>query len=430
MRTFVTVPLLLGVWTAGLLIFTGIYMAVDSSDPNMECSLHPYPESGESIPFGTAFAFSLETATTVGYGLPVSSSAFFEPACDGIRAVIYFQMVLSMMFQAFLFSFFYGRLGRCESRGVQVLFSNKATLRRRKGDGRWVFEFRVYDSDPRHPLVEAHVRLYAIRQPRKVDKVYNVRPVTVEPLRLWKPNDDLGGVLLASVPTVVSHHVDIHSALNPRRRGIYYEDLGRSSVRHGDQVQTDLNLDEHVDGVSPDFSLSSCGMNLRELDSATGSRDGLRCDVCGETYNTRDNLAKHITFQKLLEKHDGVPVIGSHQELDVDTVLQNCSKGRDKELSSKELSGFIAGETEPYNAIEILVVLEAIEPLMSGTFQSMQSYTIEDIEFGAEFVHCFVANDDRSQCAAKMDFDLFHKTKRVSPESKLSAVPENDESHD
>lgn len=415
MRSLVTIPLLLGVWTAGLLIFTGIYMGTDANDSRLECSLHPYPKTGKSIPFGSAFALSLETATTVGYGLPVASSAFFEPACGGIRAVIYFQMVLSMMFQAFLFSFFYARLGRSESRGAQVLFSDKATLRRRNGDGRWVFEFRVYDSDPRHPLVEAHVRLYAIRHPRLVGSIQNSAPVSIEPLRLWKPNDDLGGVVLASVPTVVSHHVDVHSALSPRRRGVYYEDVGRCSARGTGPRQEALNLDEDVDGVCPDFALSSCGMNLRELDSATGSQDGLRCDVCGETYNTRDNLARHITFQKLVEEHDGYPVKGSHQELDVDAVLQNCSKGRD-DLFSEELRGFIGGEKEPHNALEILVVFEAIEPLMSGTFQSMQSYTIDDIEFDSEFVPCFVANEGKSQCAARMDFDLFHKTKTAARE--------------
>ena len=38
--------------------------------------------------------------------------------------------------------------------------------------------------------------------------------------------------------------------------------------------------------------------------------------------------------------------------------------------------------------IEILVVLEAIDPLMSGSFQALQSYCLEDLEFGKKHAEC------------------------------------------
>lgn len=93
--------------------------------------------------------------TTVGYGLPSSVSgaspwvvlgccvrfsltrfdwvsfrertAFFQN-CPQLQVAIYFQMVWSMMFNAFLFAFFYSRIGRGEIRGIQVVFSKHAIV--------------------------------------------------------------------------------------------------------------------------------------------------------------------------------------------------------------------------------------------------------------------------------------------------------------
>ena len=79
--------------------------------------------------FSAAFAFSLETTTTVGYGLPGSSNAFFE-GCPELQVVIYFQMLMSILFNAFLFAFFFARVARCETRGIQVVFSQKAIIKR------------------------------------------------------------------------------------------------------------------------------------------------------------------------------------------------------------------------------------------------------------------------------------------------------------
>jgi hypothetical protein len=49
--------------------------------------------------------------------------------------------------------------------------------------------------------------------------------------------------------------------------------------------------------------------------------------------------------------------------------------------------------------MEIVCVFEAIDPLMSGSFQSLQSYTVNDIAFGGEFAPCVVA--EKGSTAAK-----------------------------
>lgn len=69
-------------------------------------------------------------------------------------------MLLSMFFNAFLVSFVFARLARCEARAAQVLFSDKAIINREimpNGITRYVFSTRIYDADSMYPTVEAHV---------------------------------------------------------------------------------------------------------------------------------------------------------------------------------------------------------------------------------------------------------------------------------
>jgi hypothetical protein len=54
---------MLSLWTVSILLFAAIYVRIDSVNLGTDCGLGP---PGKPIPFGTAFAFSLETCTTVG----------------------------------------------------------------------------------------------------------------------------------------------------------------------------------------------------------------------------------------------------------------------------------------------------------------------------------------------------------------------------
>ena len=55
--------ILLSLWTLAIIIFAGIYMSIDRNDGSDDCGLGA---PGEPIGFAAAFAFSLETCTTVG----------------------------------------------------------------------------------------------------------------------------------------------------------------------------------------------------------------------------------------------------------------------------------------------------------------------------------------------------------------------------
>jgi len=100
---------------------------VDLKDSKeISCILGP---AGDPISFHSAFAFSLETVTTVGYGIPNGGNFFFEN-CPLLQVAIYFQMVVTLFFNGFIFSFVYSRMSRSEIRATQFLYSQKATLNR------------------------------------------------------------------------------------------------------------------------------------------------------------------------------------------------------------------------------------------------------------------------------------------------------------
>ena len=128
-------------------------------------------------------------------------------------------MVWSMMFNAFLFAFFYTSLAKSSSRGIQVLFSNKAIVSTEGDQVR--LQIRIYDLDPTHPVVEAHVRLYAWTKHRPVPR----------PLRMLQPNDELGSLLYMSMPTVATHHIDAYSMLHPTNNVEYPVDPSGLVVR-------------------------------------------------------------------------------------------------------------------------------------------------------------------------------------------------------
>ncbi len=225
-----------------------------------------------------------------------------------------------MCFNAFLFAFIFARFSRCETRGAQVLFSDKAIMEVR--DGKWMFHSRIYDYDSAKPLVEAHVRMYCVswrdyeRQTRDL-----IQPHLLHHMRILQPDDELGSSLYTSVPTNVTHHVDAFSPLAPLKLRRKFQKMGNG------------------------------GLPLREADAICGSRDGVMCPVCGETFGSAISLKKHVDYQKLCEDNEvNFPVQGSHRDLSL--------------IKPKIFKPFILTEDDIRENLkdkEIMVVIEAIE---------------------------------------------------------------------
>lgn len=348
--TVYSLLVLLSFWTFMILVFAMIYVVIDHSDPSVNCGLGT---KENPIQIGPAFAFSLETCTTVGYGLPSGTNAFFEINCQTLQFVIYLQMVWSMMFNAFLFAFFYTRLGKADSRGAQVLFSKQAVVS--MVDGQVRLQIRVYDMDARNPVVEAHVRLYVVSTDRPVPR----------PIRVLQPNDDFGGMLFMSMPTVVSHHIDVFSLLHP---------------------------------PVENYPIHPSGLLLRQVDSATENRPDFCCPICSESYGTYDRWVRHVRYSQTVEHHDRFPVQGTHLSIP-EEALTNAPDWPIRNIS--ELHDYCLEEVS-----EVVCVVEGIDPLTSGTFQALQSYRFEDIVWDADanFHPCLGIKNDRMT----IDLDLFH----------------------
>jgi len=322
------------VWYLMIWVFAAVFVLVDSNtfNRNKDCGLG---EPGIPITMATAYAFSLETCTTVGYGLPGSANGFFESNCKGVQIAITLQMIWSMLSNAFLVSFFFTQMSKSEMRSIQIIFSKKLCVN--VVDGKVCINIRCYDLDSAHPLVECHARMYLMDHQMKF-----------QPLRLLEPNDNLGGVLYPSAPTTIIHHIDHHSALSPR---------------------------------SMPLVVSNHGLHLRSVDSGAGNREEILCPVCGESYGSYERLQKHINYARIVESQDDYPVEGTHLGFEMPDTSPLTLAEAQRHIESK-LS-------------EIVVVVEAIDPQLSGTFQALQSYKYDDIEFGADFENCMSTKDNK-----------------------------------
>jgi Inward rectifier potassium channel C-terminal domain len=298
---------------------------------------------------------------SVGYTLPNFTNAFFENNCPELQVVMYFQMVWSMMCNAFLFAFFYARLAKCDSRGAQVVFSKTAIVSVVEGQVR--FQVRVYDVDAANPVIEAHIRMYAVTKDRPVPRQ----------LRMLQPNDEFGAMLFLSVPSVVSHHIDIYSMLHP-------------------PTATPVN---------------PSGIVLRQADSAICNREEVNCPICGESYGTFERWRKHVKFQRIVEGKEGYSREGTHLSLDKADFEPAGPEKYSATLNVEELKEHFASEIS-----EVICVVEGIEPMISGTFVSLQSYRLEDIVFqsGARFKPCVesILSENSNDSFIRVDLDRFH----------------------
>ncbi|OEU19051.1 hypothetical protein FRACYDRAFT_183433 [Fragilariopsis cylindrus CCMP1102] len=351
----VAVFTLILIWTVAILVWAAIYQLSDNfGNLAVDCGLG---KKNETLTFAAAFAFAMETATTVGYGLPSGSNGFFEQGCAHIQAPIYFQMVFNMLFNAFMFAFFYSQLSKSETRSVQLVFSNKLIIGVK--DDQVYASVRCYDLDSANPLVEAHARMYMLDHRLKL-----------KPLRIVDPDDDNGAFMHLSIPQEIIHEVDHYSALSPRSMPL---------------TTTEKN---------------STRLNLRSVDSTTGSRDEINCPICGETFATYRLLQAHCDYNKMIEEREEYPIKISHRSF----VMPDITP-----ISLSEVQQHVERTLS-----EIVVVVEAIDPQLSGTFQALQSYKYDDIEFGADFEHCMSVKENK----IAVDMERFHNIK-YDPENSF-----------
>lgn len=135
MPIWLLVMLCLVVYTLVMLVFSGLYILLDN--PSVHCGIAP---EGVWPSFYQAFAFSMETMTTIGYGIPHGGS-FFDEGCVGVLIAVYFEAMIFIMLNAALVGVLFSRISVANKRSSQIIFSDKAAIRCVRN--RFYFMFQV-----------------------------------------------------------------------------------------------------------------------------------------------------------------------------------------------------------------------------------------------------------------------------------------------
>src|SRR5687767_10651685 len=117
------------------------------------------------------------------------------------------QSLVAVLLDAIAIGIIFQRFSRAQARANTIVLSTNACVRRIRGE--LYFMFQACEMR-KHQLVEAHVRMYAIRHDVEFGQHYYFQS---HPMRIQHPDDDLGGMMLLALPSVVVHRMDAWSPL-------------------------------------------------------------------------------------------------------------------------------------------------------------------------------------------------------------------------
>ncbi|XP_030369726.1 G protein-activated inward rectifier potassium channel 3 isoform X2 [Scaptodrosophila lebanonensis] len=149
----------------------------------------------------TAFLYSVETQTTIGYG-----NRFVTEECPEAIFTMCIQCITGVFIQAFMVGIVFAKLSRPKKRAQTLLFSRNAVICHR--DGSPCLMFRVGDMRKSH-IIEAHVRAQIIR--KKVTKEGEVLPFYQQELHVGADGGE--DRLMFIWPTTIVHKIDRSSPL-------------------------------------------------------------------------------------------------------------------------------------------------------------------------------------------------------------------------
>eukprot|EP00931_Biecheleriopsis_adriatica_P045894 TRINITY_DN26302_c0_g1_i1.p1 TRINITY_DN26302_c0_g1~~TRINITY_DN26302_c0_g1_i1.p1 ORF type:complete len:621 (-),score=81.84 TRINITY_DN26302_c0_g1_i1:72-1934(-) len=378
-----------------------------------------------------AYLLSLETMTTIGYGVPDP----YMKGCWQAPIVLTGQVLLNLLISSCLIGVIFQGISRPQSRACTILFSESAIIR--CIDGAYYFMFRVCDLRLGHALIEPHVRCYCVEQ-------NDVRGFEATQMRLVQPDDELGASLLLSMPSVVVHRIDAWSPLAPprpaadagpksppanvlrspsdskfKRSASFDVDKADSKFKRSASFDVDKALSARA--TAPRQRGSGLEENLRlrrwpwpkqrMAEAECGGRDTCACPTCGETFPTVDTLKLHCRYNAANDKASGLPEEVCHRELSEKDVAQLCHR----DPSLEELSTYLKKHFK-----EVVVLVEGIEPTTSSTLQARQSYIVghpecatSDTCWNMDFVDCVMMPEDDKSEGLGVDLGRFHEMQPV-----------------
>ena len=179
------------------LIFAGLWAAIAGGygGANNTCIVNVED-------FSSAFLFSVEVETTIGFG-----SKYVSNDCYVGAFLLVLQSIFGLVIDAVLLGLIFAKLTLPRHRRKSLIFSRTAVIR--KEDGEWVFQCRVGDLR-RSQLVECHVRL----------QLYSFQPRPREIVNVFEQHDlDVGyetGLdrIVLLTPILITHPISPESPLH------------------------------------------------------------------------------------------------------------------------------------------------------------------------------------------------------------------------
>eukprot|EP00808_Paulinella_micropora_P019627 g15664.t1 len=226
------------------------------------------------VTFTEALFFSMETSLTIGYS--TSGDSIYYNSCLWVFNAIATEVIFSVFLNAIVFGLLFLRMARPTRRAITVIFTDKAVVR--KVNGQYFFMCQVVEMR-KHQLVEAHVRMYAVRKMQD-----DTGHLTLQPrvMRLNRPDDQMGAFIFTMLPTTVVHQIDCWSPLYPF--------VPRAESGDADAIDTYL------------FQYPS----QRSADSVAGSRPGIVCQVCGASFASLLHYRRHMIYQRESDQAAGL----------------------------------------------------------------------------------------------------------------------------
>jgi hypothetical protein len=381
-----------------------------------------------STSFTNAFYFSLITLSTIGYG---NQDLYFN-GCVSPSIVIMLETLVGIFFDAAMLGMLIFKFSRGRPRSFSVCFSRHAIVRFIQGKP--YLSFRVVEKR-KHQLVEAHIRCYAIRNEKKGNVTTYFQQFN---MRLQKPDDELGGMLLLMLPTEVVHRIDSWSPLLPPALTSTktQQHNAISSYKFPEILQRAADADA---GSRDQFSCEVCGETYiteknyqthikycKYDDMVSGHDQFTSCKICGEAFPSRENLENHVRFCVVDEESDDGgedrPLLHRRVELKK-TSLNTTTKSihgsgtshisLDVEKKKKNLGLFDMNALARFfqdSSLEIIAIVEGVDPITSVSLQSRHSYHARsgDIIFDRQFAPCTSVSPVDGHCV--IDYERFHQT--------------------
>mgnify|MGYP001994956134 FL=1 len=315
---------------------------------------------------------------TIGYG---TRDVFFDD-CWEASVLIFLESIVSILLDCISLGIVYSHISSGRRRATSILFSDRAAIHRVHGE--LFFCFQVVEQK-KHPLVEAHVRCYAVRDETDAWG----RHVEFQPcaMRLEKPDDEMGAMLFLSLPSLVVHRLDAWSPLVPPDWWVeaYYR------RKRGDAPRKTSVVDDAASFADfAEYAYRYPAPLRRASDAEAGYRTSRRCKICGQGFETIRDLRLHHADEHPDEPLD-CPKPSTH---DPEVIKAYMSESR----------------------VEIICLVEGEDSIMSTCVRGLHSYQApplnawddfaqSDIAWDAAFAPC-VTRLPNGSC--QVDFDALH----------------------